>query len=392
MAAPTPRLRLRISSRSIAASVGIFALTLVLLRVFVAAGRVIGWMLVAAAFAGLLHPLVSRLARWMPRGLAAVLVMVVAIGITALVVRGLVKDVIRETAHLQQSASEATTKIEQSKRFGDFAQSIQLHKRMDGFMRRVPELLAGGGTPTERFRAAATRGVAFMATAVLTLFLLLHGPRIAAAGLNQIADEHRRSQLRHVGLSAYHRAFGYARGTLLAALANGALAYALSRAAGLRGAGALAVWVALWSVVPVAGSTIGALPIIVLGALQEPWQGALLAVAFGAVQAFEDLVWQPHLERRTLALGPFLTLVSGLVGVELRGLPGALLGVLGMAIVAAVLDDLTPDVPSADVRDVELADPKDATPGDVVDEQEHGAEASGTPDTPGEVDEPARQR
>lgn len=370
MAATPPRPRLRISTRSIAAAVGIFALTVVLLRMVAAAGRVIGWMLVAAAFAGLLHPLVSWLARVLPRALAALLVLLVGVAVTAFVVRGLVEDVVSETERLQQTAREATTEIEQSKRFGEFARSVELQRRIDEFIDEVPERLAGGGTPADQFRAAATRGVAFLATAVLTLFLLLHGPRIATAGLAQITDDDRRQQVERVAMSAYHRAFGYARGTLLSAFANGALAYVLTRDAGVHGAGALAVWVALWSVVPVAGSVIGALPIVVLGALEKPLYGVLLGLAFVAIQVFEDLVWQPRLERRTLTLGPFLTVMSGLVGLEVRGLSGGLLAVLGMAVVVAVLDDLAPAAAPADARDAELADPAHPTPGDVVDESD----------------------
>jgi predicted PurR-regulated permease PerM len=370
MAATSPRPRLRISTRSIAAAVGVFALTLIMLRMVAAAGRVLGWMLVAAAFAGLLHPLVSWLARVMPRAVAAILVMLAGVAVTAFVARGLVEDVVRETERLQQTAREATAEIEQSRRFGEFARQVELQQRMDDFIDHVPERLAGGGTPADRFRAAATRGVAFLATAVLTLFLLLHGPRIASAALAQISDDDRRERIRRVAMDAYRRAFGYARGTLLSAFANGGLGYLLARDAGVRGAGALAVWVALWSVVPVAGSVIGALPIVVLGALEKPLYGVLLSLAFIAIQVFEDLVWQPRLERRTLTLGPFLTVVSGLVGLELRGLPGALLAVLGMAVVMAVLDDLAPDVAAADVRDAELADPAHPTPGDVVDESD----------------------
>jgi predicted PurR-regulated permease PerM len=355
MAATPPRPRLRISTRSIVAAVGIFALTLIMLRMVAAAGRVIGWMLVAAAFAGLLHPLVSWLARVVPRAVAAILVVLVGVAVIALVMRGLVEDVVSETERLRQTAREATTEIEQSKRFGEFARSVEVQERIDQFIERVPERLAGGGTPADRFRTAATRGVAFLATAVLTLFLLLHGPRIAAAGLGQISDDDRRRNIRRVAMSAYHRAFGYARGTLLGAFANGTVAYLLTRDAGVHGAGALAVWVALWSVVPVAGSVIGALPIVVLGALEKPLYGVLLGLAFVAIQVFEDLVWQPRLERRTLKLGPFLTLVSGLVGLEIRGLSGALLAVLCTAVVVAVLDDLAPEAAPVDARDAEVA-------------------------------------
>jgi predicted PurR-regulated permease PerM len=356
-----------VSNRSIVLSAMLFGLTLLVLRILSAAGRVIGWMLVAAALAGLLHPTVSFLARFMRRGLASVLVMIAVVSIGGFVVRGMVTDVVRETGRLKASAHEATGDLENADGgFADFAKSVGLQRRVDRFVEVVPDQLAGGGTAAEKLRANATRGVAFLATFVLTLFLLLHGPRIARAGAEQIADRDQRMLVRRVGVSAFRRAFGYARGTLAQALFAGTLAYLLARSAGVRGAAALAVWVAIWDIVPVVGAAAGAAPIVLLGFLDRPLYGGLLAVAFVAVQVLEDVVWQPWLERRTVRLGPFLTVLSGLVGLEIRGLTGALLAVLFTALLVAVADDFAPRVPGPDQRDADVADPEAPSPGDLA--------------------------
>jgi predicted PurR-regulated permease PerM len=359
MAAAPVRARLSISARSIVVAVGLLALMVVLLQVVSAAGRVIGWMLVACALAGLLHPLVSFLARMLPRGLAAVLVVLCGVAVVALVTRGLVTDLLSETERLRLNARDATAELQQSERFGEFAESIDLQQRTDDFIRAVPDRLSGGGTAAERLRAAATRGVAFLATGVLTLFLLLHGPKIARGGLRQIADPARRDRIHDVGVSAYRRGFGYARGTLLQAAIAGGVAYLLARAAGIRGAGALAVWVALWDVVPVIGAVVGALPIVVLAAVEKPIYGVLLAVGFVAMQVLESMEWQPRLERATLHLGPFMTVLPGLIGFEVRGLPGAALAVLFAAIAMSVIDDLTPAAAPVDPADAAVREPVD---------------------------------
>lgn len=368
MASSEPRPRLRVSNRSIVLAALVFALTLLVLRVVSAAGRVIGWMLVAAALAGLLHPAVSFLARHMRRGLAAVLVMLATVTIVGVVVRGIVTDIVSETHRLKVAAHEATGDLEHGEGgFADFAASIRLQNRTDHFIDQVPDQLSGGGTAAEKLRANATRGVAFLATFILTLFLLLHGPKIAAAGAAQIADREQRMRARRVGVSAFRRAFAYARGTLLQALFAGSLAYLAARGAEIRGAGALAVWVAIWDIVPVVGAAIGATPLVVLGFVHRPLYGALLAALFIAVQLLEDLVWQPRLERRTMRLGPFLTVLSGLLGLEIRGLTGALLAVLFASLAVAVADDLAPEVPGPDQRDAEVADPLQPSPGDLTD-------------------------
>jgi predicted PurR-regulated permease PerM len=343
MAAAEGRERLRVSNRSVALLVALAGLTLLVLRMAAAASRVIGWMLVAASVAGLLHPLVRRLeARGWKRGRA---VLVVAFGmllLAGLTTYRVVDDVSRATRLLQEEAPKAAAELQESERFGEFATTVKLEERTAEFTAKVPERLRGG-TPADALKAAATRGVAFLTTSVMTLFLLLHGPKIALAGLRQIGDERRRGLVTAVAAAAYRRAFGYASGSLATALLAAWVAYAAAMAFDVPGAAALALWVGLWDVVPIIGAFTGALPIVLLAAVREPWQGAVLAVVFLAYQLFEDFGIQPLLERRTMRLGPFLTVAAGFAGLEVRGLAGALIAVLAVATVVAALDEVTPE-------------------------------------------------
>lgn len=343
MAAADGPERLRVSNRSVALFVALVGLTLLVLRMVSAASRVIGWMLVAAAVAGLLHPLIRRLeARGWKRGRAVLVVAFGALLLAGLTTYRVVDDVSEATTLLQQEAPEAAAQLEDGERFGEFATTVKLEERTTAFMKDVPERLRGG-TPAEALRAATTRGVAFLTTSVLTLFLLLHGPEIARAGLRQIGDERRRERVTHVAEAAYRRAFGYASGSLATALLASWVAYAAAMAFDVPGAAALAVWVALWDVVPIIGAFTGALPIVLLAAVREPWQGAVLALVFLAYQLFEDFGIQPRLESRTMRLGPFLTVAAGFAGLEVRGLAGALIAVLAVATVVAALDEVTPE-------------------------------------------------
>ena len=332
---------LRLTTRSIVAAVAAYGLTMLLLRVVASAERVIGWMLVAAAVAGLLYPVLETLSRWLPRGVAVLLIAVGGLATIGLVTYGVVEDVRSATAALQREAPAAAERLEQSQRFGELARTVELRTRVEHFVEQVPERLRGG-TPAEALRAATTRGVAFLTTSVLTLFLLLHGPRLAHAAFAQLHDEARRERYEHIAAVAYRRSFGYARGTLLMALLAGWLAYALCFSAEIPGAAALAVWVGLWDVVPLVGAVVGAAPIVALAAADSPGKAAVLALVIVAYQVFEDVGMERSLENRTMRLGPFLTIAAGLAGFELRGATGALLGVLVVAFVAAALDEATP--------------------------------------------------
>jgi predicted PurR-regulated permease PerM len=344
MAASDRPERLRVSTRSVALFVGLVGLTLLLLRMVAAAGRVVGWLLVAATVAGLLEPVAARLvARGWPRGRAVLLIAACMLLLVGLVTYRVVGDVQSGTRKLQAAAPAAARDIEASPRFGPAARAVKLGERTDAFMRDLPQRLRGG-TAADALRAAATRGVAFLTTSVMTLFLLIHGPRLADAALRQIDDERRRRKVRRVGLAAYRRAFGYARGSLLIGIVAGAVAYAAASAAHVPGAAPLALWVAMWDLVPIIGAVIGAAPIIVLAGVAHPVRGAVVAAVIVAYQAIEDFVMQPRLEDATMRLGPFLTVAAGFAGLEVRGLPGALIAVLAVATVVAALDEIAPEV------------------------------------------------
>ena len=326
-------------------TVAAFGVTLVLLRVLHTAQRVVGWILVAGVAAGLLHPIVSRLERHMRRGLAVALVMVLLVGSAGATVYGLIDDVRVETRRLQEAAPERARRLEQSRRYGDLARDIKLVERTRRFVDEVPDRLRGG-TPAEALRAAATRGVAFLATGVLTIFFLLHGPRIARAAGDQIRDPARRARFRVVGLEVYRRAFGYASSTLAMAIAAGLFAYAMARWARVPGPAPLAIWVGLWDLVPVGGVVVGAGPIVGLAAVVSGERAAWLAVLFVAYQVVENQVVQKRVEQATLRVGPFLTLAAGLVGLELSGVAGALLLVLAAAMVVAAADEMAAAEPA----------------------------------------------
>ena len=319
--------------------------TLALLAVVTAAQRVIGWILVAATLAGLLHPLVSLLARKVPRALATAAVMLTLVGTLGAVGYGLVDDVQRETRRLQEAGPERAREIESSERFGDVARDLRLSERTDRFLRGLPQRLRGG-TTAEALQAAATRGVAFLATGVLTIFFLQHGPRLARSARNQLRDPVRRARAQALGVAVYRRAFGYATSSLVMSLAAGLAAYLAARLADVPGPAALGVWVGLWDRVPLAGALIGALPIVVLAAASSGERAVTLIVVFVAYQALENLLVQRSVERSTVRVGPFVTLAAGLVGLELSGVAGALLAVLAATIAVTVADELAKSEPA----------------------------------------------
>jgi predicted PurR-regulated permease PerM len=338
MAGPPRNALLRLSPASVVRAVVMLGLTLALIGLVVASVRVIGWILVAATLAGLLLPVVGALGRWLPRALALALVMLLTVGLAAGVAYAVVDDLNQQVHDLQRAVPRAARDIERSERFGEAAREIHLAARARAFVDELPERLRGGDV-TAAVRSAATRGVAFLATGVLTIFFLIHGPRLLEAAVRQL-PEGRQGEVRRIGLAVYRRWWHYLTGTLGMAVMAGLVTYACASAIDAPGKAPLALWMGMLDAIPLLGVVLGALPLALLAASTASWQGALgVTVVLLAWQAFEALVLQRRVELHSLHIGPFVTAAVAMVGLEVYGIGGALVGLVVTVLVAATLDE-----------------------------------------------------
>jgi predicted PurR-regulated permease PerM len=344
--------RLHVSVRSVVLVVASIGLALTVRNVFEKATRVLGWFAAAAVVAALVYPMVGLVSRYVRRGVALLLVVLVLLGTIGGVVYAAVGDVRRELDHLQEVAPEAAQRIEESDRYGEAARDFRLRERVESFVDQLPERLAGGET-AEAIRSATTRGLAYFVAFVLTLFLVLHGPRIVGGGVGLIEAPARRAYVERVLRRAYQRSWRYLLGTLGIALATGLYAYVWARLADLPGATVLAIFVALTSIVPNVGVAVGALPLMLLALGLEPgsrWPLAL-AVVFVMWQVLDVAVLRRMLARRSIAIGPVVTTLVAMLGIDLYGIGGALVGLALAVFVVSVVDELAPtDEHAVDLR------------------------------------------
>jgi predicted PurR-regulated permease PerM len=320
-------------------AVGMLGLTLAALAMLAASVRVIGWIVVAVAFAGLLFPIVEKLSERLPHGLAMAIVVGGSVVGAGLIGWAVVDDVSDQLRELEEALPEAASDLEESERFGEVAREAQLSERVADFVDELPERLRGG-EPADALRSAATRGVAFLATGVLTIFFLIHGPRLLTAASKQLPRVRAR-RARRVGFNAYRRSWRYIAGSLGMAAIAGLLAYGCASALDVPGAAPLAVWMALLDVVPVLGVLLGAAPLVLLVAATSPWwHTALVALVLIGWQLVEGLHLQRRVERASLHIGPFVTIAVAMVGLELYGIGGALVALVATVVLAATLDEV----------------------------------------------------
>jgi predicted PurR-regulated permease PerM len=337
-APPGPRPVLRLSAPSILRAVAMFGATLAVLAGIDASARVLGWILAAASLAALFHPVVGLLARHLPRALALVVVLLVTFSIVGGIAYAVVDDVTAQVTDLRRALPDAARDVERSDRFGETARDLHLAERARSFVDELPSRLRGG-TVNEALRSAATRGVAVLVTTVLTVFFLVYGPRLVEGALRQVPAA-RRPGIRAGSASAYRRSWAYVSGSLAMAAAAGAVAYLAADVLDLPGKAPLALGVALFDLVPLIGVVLGSVPLVLLAATTSPWQRSVaVTVLLVGWQLVEALWVQQEVERRSLHLGPFVSLVVAFLGLQLYGIGGAFAGLVGAVVAAAVLDE-----------------------------------------------------
>jgi predicted PurR-regulated permease PerM len=327
--------RVRVSVRSALAVMFLLALTVLMLEIARDSERVISWVLVAAALAGLVYPVVEFGSHWLPRGLVVLFVVLLGLGAVGFVGYRLVNDVTQETHSLQRLAPRRAAQLEKN---SDLLRQLQFRKRVQGFVDDIPKRLTGGST-AKVLESAATGGVAFLAGLILTIFFLIYGPRIFRGGMDQIGDPIRRRRVERVLTRGAHRGLEYARIKVLEAIIEGLIAYAVARAAGVPGPAALGVWVGLWTLLPVAGVLVGATPIVLFAGASSLTRAVVVALVFVAI-GIAEFVLSAAVEREVLHVGSFLIVFAAFSGLELDGLTGALVAILGVVVLAAIFDEL----------------------------------------------------
>lgn len=330
-ASPDRRAQLSLSPRSIGLIVLALAGTTALIAMTSASLRVLGWIAAAGSIAALLDPMVTALSKQMRRGVAVLVTVLVVFGVVGGVAYVTVNDVVHEIRVLQRAAPERAEALEKSKRFGSAARAFRLEERTRAAVKDIPQRLRGGSS-ADAIRSAGTRGVAYLATTVMTVFLILNGRRLATAAIMQIPDEKRREQVDHVLRNGLSRGVQYTTGSLGMAAIAGIAVSVVARLVDVPAPAPLGVWAALWDVVPVVGGVIGALPVAILAAATNPTTGVLVLVGFLLYEVFEMTVLQKRLERTSVHIGPFLTLLVTSVGLELYGIGGALFGFFALSV------------------------------------------------------------
>lgn len=306
-----------------------------------ATSRILVWMLIAAFLATVLSPLVGRLARRVPRGLAVAAVVVGFLAITGAATYGFGRPLVEQSVHFAQNLPQTVESVKKVPFLRDLSERLNLEEKIGKNTSDLPKkVLAASGPVLSVFKTVGEVVVALLTIFVLTIFLLIYGPSFLRTGLELIGDPERRQTVSEVGGKVGRMFTGWVAGNVITSVIAAIASLVVFLVVGLPYAVLLALWVGLSDFMPLVGATLGAIPAIVIGFIHSVPAGIAVLVFFIVYQQIEDHVLQPAIYGRTVNVNPFVVLVAILIGVELAGFLGALFAISVAGAVQIVLAEV----------------------------------------------------
>jgi predicted PurR-regulated permease PerM len=311
--------------------------------------RVVTAIAVGGLLALALNPLIDGVQRRasMRRGFAVAVVLAGFVLAIALLAVLLGPPAIREARQLQQDIPGVVRDLEDLPVIGDDLARNDVPEKVENWLQELPERL-GGETDTIESVARSVLGGAIAATGVIlvTITLLLDGERIVRAARRIVPRQHR-ARADRIGQLFYQVVGRYFAGSLLVAVIAGLVVLMVGLALGVPLTPLLAVWVAVFDLVPQIGGAAGGIPFVLLAVTQGPIVGLAAAAFFILYLQFENHILQPLIVGQAVDLSPPATMVAALIGVSAGGVPGALVAVPTLGAAKAIYLELRDPVEAA---------------------------------------------
>jgi predicted PurR-regulated permease PerM len=293
------------------------------------APRTITVLAIAVLLALALDPLVSRLETRprLHRATAVALVMGGLVIVATATVALLAPPAVDQARDLSQDVDEVVAEIEELPVVGDDLERAGAAQKVQEWIERLPDRLKGEDTPLGDAVVRVADGLLVAAfTVLLTVALLLDGPRLVR-GARRLVGARRRARADRIGRLAYATVGKYVAGSLLVATVAGLATLVAGLVLGVPLAPLVAVWVAVFDLVPQIGGAAGGIPFVLLGLTQGAGTALACAAFFVLYLQFENHLLSPLIVGRAVKLSPPATMTAALVGVSAGGVVGALLAV-----------------------------------------------------------------
>jgi predicted PurR-regulated permease PerM len=330
----------------------------------------ISWLLIAIFLAVALSPPVNWLARRMRRGLAVTIVYLGLLLVPILLIAAIVPPLITEANNFADNvpayADDVTEFVQDNKRLREINEDYNITAQIEKEARKLPNRLGGAaGTLRDVGLGIVNSVFALITILVLTAFLLGSGRNWVDALIDSRPPE-QRERLRRSRDNMASAVGGYVAGALTIAVIAGVATYIVLAILGVPFKGPLAVLAGLFSLIPLVGATIAAV-LIGIVTLFENFPTATIIWTIWAIlyQQLENHLIQPQIQKRTVNVHPFITIVAVLFGGTLLGIMGAIVAIPVAASIQILLREYV-DLRTLSIKSPEAPPPVPPPPPDAA--------------------------
>ena len=168
------------------------------------------------------------------------------------------------------------------------------------------------------------------------VFYVLNDDIKVRRGFYSIVPEKARADVHCVVMIINDLLSAYIRGQLLLCFLVGSMVTVVLLIFGLDFAVLLGTLAGIFELIPILGPYLGAIPAVLIALMNRPTQAFWVALSFAAIQQLENVFLVPRIAGNAVRFHPAIVMVVVIVGSEVAGLWGMLLGVP----VAAVIRDV----------------------------------------------------
>jgi predicted PurR-regulated permease PerM len=321
----------------------------------------ISWVLISVFLAVALSPPVNYLARSMKRGFAIAIVYIGLLAVPILLIALIVPPLITEANHfadnVPQYADDVTEFVQENDRLREINKDYDITGKLEQEAGKLPNRLGGAaGTLRDIGFGIVSSLFALLTILVMTAFLLgsgkQWGDRIIASRPPEERQRLRRSLDHMAGAVS-----GYVAGALTIAVIAGTATFIVLTILGVPFAGPLAVLAGLASLIPLVGATVAAVLIGIVTLFEDfPTTTIIWTIWAILYQQLENNLIQPQIQKRTVNVHPFITIVAVLFGATLLGIIGAIAAIP----IAASIQILVREY--VDLRTISLKGPEPPPP------------------------------
>lgn len=291
-----------------------------------------------------LRPITDLVTAWVPRVLAMVISLLLAFGVFVGLITFVVVSVRSEWDNLASQFSTGINSALDLLENNSLPWSVSQEEANEWIAEQVNNGIEwvqqnAGEISSQVMSSAGTLGVAIMVISIAfmtTIFFLTSGAQMWLWFLNELPERHR--DVTHRAATAGWLAFsGYASGSIIVGLVNGALAFLLLTVLGVPLAAPLAVLVVIGTFIPLVGAPIAMfIATIVAFAANGPIVALVVLLGIALIGQLEGNLFQPLIMGKTVSLHPVIIALGVAAGTYLAGLLGAIIAIPILSVVWAV--------------------------------------------------------